>query len=188
MSAAPGARLHCLTPHPSSPPSPVRTLAVEATRAGDALVLRYRLQGDVESLRLPSRPEPAPPASALRADELWRHTCFEAFVAAVDSPAYREFNFSPSGQWAAYDFDGYRKRRDGLPSVLPAFTSTAGRDALELEATLDLRGLTQPRDGEMRLGVTAVIEDRAGVLSYWALEHPAEKPDFHLAASFVIHL
>jgi hypothetical protein len=38
------------------------------------------------------------------------------------------------------------------------------------------------------LGLTAVIEDRAQVLSYWALAHASEKPDFHRAESFVAAL
>ena len=33
------------------------------------------------------------------ADELWRHTCSEAFLAAGDGAAYHELNFSPSGRW-----------------------------------------------------------------------------------------
>ena len=40
----------------------------------------------------------------------------------------------------------------------------------------------------LRLGLAAVIEDKARVLSYWALKHPAEKPDFHHAGSFVVEL
>jgi hypothetical protein len=40
----------------------------------------------------------------------------------------------------------------------------------------------------LRLGLAAVIEDKAQVLSYWALKHPAEKPDFHHADGFVIEL
>ena len=40
----------------------------------------------------------------------------------------------------------------------------------------------------LRLGLAAVIEDKARVLSYWALKHPAEKPDFHHADSFVVEL
>jgi hypothetical protein len=33
--------------------------------------------------------------------------------------------------------------------------------------------------------LTAVIEDQAGGLSYWALAHASEKPDFHRPESFV---
>jgi hypothetical protein len=42
--------------------------------------------------------------------------------------------------------------------------------------------------GFHRIGVTAVIESPAGDLSYWALKHPAEKPDFHDPNGFSITL
>jgi len=65
----------------------------------------------------------------------------------------------------------------------------AGEDTLTLEATLDLSWLARSQTGVgLRLGLAAVIEDRAQVLSYWALKHPAEKPDFHHADGFVIDL
>ena len=46
-----------------------------------------------------------------RAPELWKTTCFEAFLRAKGEEAYREWNFAPTGNWAAYDFKRYRKGR-----------------------------------------------------------------------------
>ena len=40
----------------------------------------------------------------------------------------------------------------------------------------------------LRLGASAVIETRDGVLSYWALPHPAARPDFHAAGGFTLRL
>jgi hypothetical protein len=54
---------------------------------------------------------------------------------------------------------------------------------LDLAVTLDLAWLD--RRAPLPLGVTAVIEDHAGRLSYWALAHASEKPDFHRVESFV---
>ncbi|MDQ3471354.1 MAG: hypothetical protein M3428_03090, partial [Pseudomonadota bacterium] len=51
-------------------------------------------------------PEPQEPA---RADGLWRTTCFEMFLKQPGDDAYREWNFAPSGAWAAFDFSGYRE-------------------------------------------------------------------------------
>jgi hypothetical protein len=54
-----------------------------------------------------------------------------------------------------------------------------------LRASLDLdRFSSLPRDGAWRLALSAVIEDTAGRMSYWALVHPSGKPDFHHADSF----
>jgi hypothetical protein len=40
----------------------------------------------------------------------------------------------------------------------------------------------------LRLGLSAVIEDDLGKLSYWALQHPAEKPDFHHAEACILEI
>ena len=50
----------------------------------------------------------------MRTDGLWRHTCFEAFIAAAVRPEYWEYNLSPSGAWAAYHFTGYRAGMEPL--------------------------------------------------------------------------
>ena len=48
-------------------------------------------------------------AESERADELWKTTCFEAFLRPMGEESYREWNFAPSSQWAAYRFTGYRQ-------------------------------------------------------------------------------
>src|SRR5258708_7341212 len=93
-----------LVPHSSRGDSFVRALRVHV-RAGKAGILEimFALHGDLARLRLP-------PFTALRcADRLWEHSCFEVFIAGKGSPAYCEFNFSPSGAWAVYAFSDYRK-------------------------------------------------------------------------------
>src|SRR5215467_12536958 len=90
-----------LIPHPDTPSGAVRTVDVEVGPISGAQVrLRYVVTGDIARLAIPEA------ASPERADALWKHTCFEAF--ALRDGGYREFNFSPSTQWAVYDFDNYR--------------------------------------------------------------------------------
>jgi hypothetical protein len=144
-----------------------------------SLRLRYSVQGGTDGLRIP---HPSPP---VRADRLWEHTCFEAFVAAAGSEAYREFNFSPSGAWAAYDFDGYRRNMRPADARDPAIRVRRDAHGFELEAALDATSLPA---GPLRLALSAVIEDRDGVRSYWALGHPAAAPDFHHPDSFELVL
>jgi hypothetical protein len=183
MSAPSNIPRRKLVPHPASPRSPVQAIMVGATRHDDSLLLNYRVVGELGAIRMP---ELRPP---VHTDELWRHTCFEAFVRHSASGEYCEYNFSPSGAWAAYHFSGYRADRQPLKGAgTPRFSFDLQDGALVLAAQLDLEPLSLPDGGTVRLGVTAVIEDRAGQLSYWALKHPAEKPDFHHADSFVIDL
>ena len=128
-----------------------------------------------------------PPKSAARhTDELWRHTCFEAFIAAEDDPAYIECNFAPSSAWATYHFARYRKQMTAIvPRNPPRVTLTMERDSLVLEARLQLSEFI---NGPLRIGLTAVIEDKAGNLSYWALRHPSSKPDFHHRGGFILRM
>lgn len=179
---------HRLLPHPVSEPGAIQglveDLTVDVTRLNGKLVLFYRLSGEIEALRLP---EPRPPS---RTDGLWRHTCFEAFIGRVGATEYWEYNFSPSGAWAAYHFSAYREGMEPLmKGAPPQLRLHAGDDQVQLEVTVDLSWLARSSaDAGLRLGLSAVIEDRAQVLTYWALKHPAEKPDFHHADGFVVEL
>ena len=182
MSARSESFRNRLTPHPSSPPSPVHEIVVGAARHDDALLLNYRIVGELGAMRMP---ELRPP---VHTDNLWRQTCFEAFTGATASSEYCEYNFSPSGAWAAYNFSAYRESQQPLRSGrMPNFSFDMQDGALVLTAQVDL-GWLAPNGAAVRLGVTAVIEDRAGQLSYWALKHPAGKPDFHHADGFILDL
>src|SRR5438045_24619 len=90
-----------LQQHPDSSSAAVRAIDVDLTHQPDGFIVRYRLVGAQAELKLP---QPQPPR---RADDLWRTTCFEAFLGTGDG-GYYELNFSPSTEWAVYRFDGYR--------------------------------------------------------------------------------
>jgi hypothetical protein len=140
--------------------------------------------GSIGDLRLPSISAPT------RADELWRHSCFEAFVLAPPRAAYYEFNFAPSAQWAAYKFDGYRKGM-ALESAVdqPRCEAFSDPASYVLRVSVGMEGLANlPHDAPWHLGAATVIEDTAGRISYWALAHPPGKPDFHRADCFTLEL
>lgn len=171
--------------HPATQSERVRHVGVRVHRTpSGALELRYRLSGDLHGIRVPAD------GPAGLGTELWRHTCFEAFVALDDRPAYHEFNFAPSGAWAAYGFDAYRVRstiRD--PVGAPSVEVRTGRDQLMLDAAVRLESLSPEHAcARLRIGLSAVIEATDGGLSYWALHHPADRPDFHHAGGFVLRL
>lgn len=188
MNDAPTPVRHRLLPHPASARGAVQELiegvTVDVRFADGQLLLAYCLTGEINALRLPeSRP-------SARTDGLWRHTCFEAFVLRPGAAEYWEYNFSPSGAWAAYHFTGYR---EGMAPLMqgapPAMKSVVAEDTLELEVVVDLAWLTRnPSGAGLRVGLAAVIEDRARMLSYWALQHPGAKPDFHHVDGFTVEL
>jgi hypothetical protein len=165
--------------HPDSPSVPVTAIDVHiAPTRPDNLVLSYTVTGNLNDIRM------SPVATPARSDALWRTTCFEAFLRASSGPGYYEFNFAPSTQWAAYHFSGYRSGMRAADFGAPAIDARVEGDRYTLRASLDLRGLSLPREEQWLLGLSAVIEDVSGGISYWALAHPPGKPDFHDAACF----
>lgn len=174
-----------LTLHPDSRCLAAAGVDVVAARPRPGLLeLRYILAGTIAGLRLPSVAAPA------RADELWRHTCFEAFLQSTPGTSYYEFNLAPSTQWAAYRFDGYRSGLTAVHGIAaPRIETGRSNGRFELRAALQLDGLPELDGGKSwRLGLSAVIEEADGAISYWALAHPAGKADFHHSDCFALDL
>jgi hypothetical protein len=161
-----------LIPHPQSRPIAISAIAVDAQRsAAGRLRLRYEARARAAGLALPAEAAPE------RSDGLWRTTCFEAFLRPAGARFYYEFNFSPSSQWAAYRFDGYREGTQKAP-LRPMLEWRA--HGLTLAAEIDLAPCPDIRDAAPWLvGFCAVIEESDGRKSYWALAHPDGAPDFH---------
>ena len=166
-----------LIPHPDTPPRGIHGVDLRWFEAGDKLILRYQVNG-LAALSLP------PFAGKGRGDELWRTTCCELFLHDREGSGYREFNFSPSQRWAAYRFAGYRAGRNDAKVTAPEIAAAAGEHLFVLTATLDRAVL----DGAGAAGLSAVIEEKDGTRSYWALAHPPGQPDFHDPACFALPL
>jgi hypothetical protein len=126
-------------------------------------------------------PEAAEPD---RTDGLWQSTCLEAFLRREGEDGYREWNFAPSGQWSAYDFTGYREGMANAEVGSPPYIRM--EDNLTwwtLGATIAVESAAQ-----WDLNLSAVLEEKDGTKSYWALAHPPEKPDFHAPDCFAAKL
>ena len=173
-----------LTCHPQTPSRWVSTVQARLSKADDGgLAITYTLEGELSRLCLPAQCAPS------RVDGLWQHTCFEAFISVKGAPVYHEFNFSPSGQWAAYAFKGYRDGAPLLPDPNPKIKSRILGNRLELDALIDRSCLPRTTaETSFLFGLSAVIEEDDGVLSYWALRHPSTRPDFHHPDSFMLEL
>jgi hypothetical protein len=171
-----------LVGHPQTPSRAIRGIDVVVVggAARDILTLAFVLEGKLSGLRIPE------PRVSRQVQDLWQHTCFEAFLMAEEGPGYREFNFSPSGEWAAYTFRGYRDGGKLEIDMAPIIVVHRSADRLELHA--EIRPDCLPRGRSLQLGLSAVVEDADGALSYWALRHPPGKPDFHHADAFALQL
>jgi hypothetical protein len=161
--------------HPDTPALAVRAVHVTWEEGEGALILRWHVEGAAR-LVIPARVDrPAP------TDGLWKTSCFELFL--DDAHGYREFNFSPSGHWAAYGFDGYRSGMKALGLAAPQMAVTVAED---FALTVTLPGNLLP--GASHASLTAVIEEEGGHKSYWALAHASGQPDFHAPSCFILPL
>ncbi len=178
--------------HPDTICAAVKQIDVEIARLGvGTLAFTYMMTGNIDAIAIPASVDSA------RTDDLWQHTCFEAFLRDATGESYYEFNFAPSTQWAAYRFSGYRaERRQASEVDAPAIVVESGAEYYRLRASLkvDRLGLLAPNGpaGEKnlvgRVGLAAVIEETSGRRSYWALAHPPGKPDFHHADCFTLEV
>ncbi len=187
FAAMPSPAIHSVTlmRHPDSRSEVVRNVAARVSRKPrGTLAITYSIESDLLRLRVP------PPRPPRIAHGLWQHTCCECFIAVKGEPGYHEFNFAPSGEWCAYAFAKYREGAPLADEALQpniAVRSLAGKIELDASIPLDRLSAMHPH-ASLALALSAVVEDEHGVISYWALKHPAGKPDFHHPDSFVLEL
>ncbi len=149
---------------------------VNIVRNGDEFILRYDLKGDLSNLVLPEIN-----SSGLFKDGLWEHCCFELFIKDSGQTSYTEFNFSPTGDYAAYRFNDYRKKNlDFRYCTFPQIRTTLEENHLWMDIVLP------SISGDLAL--CAVLEDNQGEKHYFALAHKNERPDFHHPASFIFSI
>ncbi len=153
------------------------SVTAEAIRHKDTVSIDYRLADPAQSVLIPAR------ASGERRDGLWQTTCFEAFVRGYGAIGYHEFNFAPSGDWASYSFDAHRAGMREAPGEPVIERADDG-----VSVTVDLSAYPDLVGADWHVGLSAVIEEKDGTKSYWALKHPEGAPDFHDAACFVLEL
>jgi hypothetical protein len=169
--------------HPDSLWSAVTHVEAEVTRPrAGSLVFDYFVTGRIGDLRMPAW------EAAKRTDDLWRHTCLEAFVHSSPGTAYYEFNFAPSRQWAAYQFSNYRSGMRVVTKMsAPRIEVQSSPTCYRLRASLELDQMSSPPgDGVWQIGLAAVIEEKSGHKSLWALAHPPGKADFHHSDGFAL--
>jgi hypothetical protein len=155
--------------HPDAPVGAIQSVDAELERMATGAVAIFRLRGDISKLVVP------PPAAPERTDDLWRTTCFELFVTGKGN-SYREYNFSPSGQWAAYEFDDYRS---GMRQIDARVETELYRENSELQFSAEIMN---EFENPTMVGLTAVIQETDGAIRYWSTAFAPGKPDFHAAA------
>jgi len=171
---------HLLVAHPDHPALGVSQVEARIIgRDANWLRVRWRVEGS-QQLVVPAF------AGKGRTDDLWQTTCFELYLKPLGGKAYCELNLSPSQRWNAYDFDGYRSGMHERPFPRePECTIRQGSSFAIFDVAIPAAGLP---DVDCAMGLSAILEERGGAKSYWALTHPEGKPDFHSPACFAMAL
>jgi len=151
---------------------PIRAVTASISATPDGCEAEFRLDGNVPAIVLP------PPAAPERADNLWQTTCFEIFWQPLGGTYYRELNLSPSGRWAAYDFDSFREGMRDAPVDAMALACSHDDKGLVLRAQI-AADLPIPS----QVALNAVVEHADGGKQYWALAFPPGPPEFHSEAN-----
>ena len=167
--------MQALMLHRSCDLGPIRAITANITPTQTGCEAEFHLDGNLSGIALPAA------NSSVRTDNLWQKTCFEFFWQPIGQPGYVEFNLSPSGQWAAYDFDSFREGMRDAPVTAIAISCSqseqGGTGQLTLKASI-AADLPTPA----QVGLSAVIQHLDGGLQYWALAFPPGAPDFHSEA------
>lgn len=164
--------MHPLMLHVACDLGPIRAVTASIAATPQGCAAQFRLEGHIPAIVLPSVATPG------RRDNLWQTTCFEIFWQPIGSMAYREFNLSPSGQWAAYDFDSFREGMRDAPVDAIAIACSQDDRELVLHASI-AAALPTPA----QVALTAIAEHADGGKQYWALAFPPGRPEFHSEAN-----
>lgn len=156
-------------------------------RKKNSLTLEFHLTGELDTLLIPPLNQ-----DTQRLDQLWEHTCFEAFLTWNENSSYWEFNFSPEGHWNVYRFEDYRQgqiQEEGIKKIEYEVTQST-HHSYKNRITIDLSDFIPPLalQAKLSLSLTAVIEEKDHSKTYWATQHAGSKPDFHLRNSFFIRI
>jgi hypothetical protein len=178
-----------LQPFPGQGPIPDIQIIGEVRRSSrhqppqDQLTVTYHLQGTIADIYLPP-PIPAP----VRQSELWESTCLELFIGLTAQSRYWEVNLAPNGNWNVFALSDYRQGMCEARQIdqLKIITQQ-NHDRFTLETSMPLTGIAVS-DTAIVIAVTAVIQTKAGDISFWAIHHCSNEPDFHRRDSFTLSL
>ncbi|OUR97188.1 hypothetical protein A9Q84_12745 [Halobacteriovorax marinus] len=148
---------------------------------GSNLEIEFIVKGNIKNLHLPKSLD-----ETKRVIGLWESSCFECFILNNETLSYYEFNYSPEGHWNCFYFPKPKAPLKQSPNFEEATCVINLTDqTFSLKTTIDLYNFLPGfwKKEAMSFGLTSVIECDEK-LSYWAISHIDEKPNFHNFESF----
>lgn len=158
-------------------------IGADIVREIGILNINLAINGETDSILLDlNRDDPVE-----RRDELWKHTCFELFIAEPGKNNYWEYNLAPNGHWNCYQFSHYRSppiKAEDAGVINSRIWHSGNQVNVSYHATL----ATELHNKTLEANLCCVIENKNHQHYYHASAHPADKPDFHDRRGFVLNI
>ena len=144
--------------------------------------IEYRVTGEIDNyifetfmesealMRLKS-------SSPIRANNLWKSTCFELFIAPKENLNYWELNISSSTKWNFYAFDSYKENmREERDISIPNIEIVQKENLYFISCEFNLREII-PKQSNFNLAV--ILLDRNCVRHFYSINRKGGVVDFH---------
>ena len=161
--------------HLLKPYSQKTELTIESTLTFDSnkIFLHFKITGILKNYQFPKRDK------FKRADELWKATCFELFLANSKIQSYYEINISPTLHWNIYRLAKYRAEpKELMVSNEPLIELREDKKHYEIDFELECKELDLAEFDQYNLAV--ILLNRENEREFWTVNPVGESPDFHV--------
>lgn len=150
------------------------TLQLQSNR----IELRFVIKGGLDEYLFPQK------SKQIRANELWKATCFELFLANGQKEDYYELNFSSSLAWNFYYLSAYRAEVQEVELLSePKIETHIKEDAFQISFELEVEAcLLEQFD---IYNVTSILLTQENERTFWSEKHLTVVPDFHHRDNFL---
>ena len=154
-------------------------LSIESTLTlyQDRISLHFKISGALTNYQFPKKEK------LKRANELWKATCFELFLANSKTQSYYEINISPTLHWNIYYLDTYRAEpKEVIVSSEPLIKIREDKQSYEIDFELKCEALDLEEFDQYNLAV--ILLNVENERKFWVVNPVGESPDFHNRGSF----
>ena len=165
---------HFLQPHSQKTEL---TIVSRLTFDSNNISLHFKISGAVKKYQIPLK------ENLKRANNLWKATCFELFLANSKTQSYYEINISPTLHWNIYRLETYRAEpKELISSSKPIIEIKEDEKSYEIDFELECKELDLVEFDQYNLAV--ILLNKQNEREFWAVNPVGERPDFHDRGGF----
>lgn len=140
------------------------------------LCLTFRINGELKEYIFPKQ------SKLKKANELWKATCFELFL-ADEEERYYELNFSSSLVWNLYVLDAYRAEpKEFELEEEPNITIVQKDNEFHIVFELETKAINFEKFKYYNMATILLNKEKER--TFWTINHLNDTPNFHNKESF----